>query len=86
MFIEYNTNHPSNPEADRIHFAVLAIEAGAKKLGISPAEMQKRLESAFNGIYARGYWTLSMYGQNLGPDYSTIKLTNTTLTIYYYEA
>lgn len=37
-------NHPSNPEADRIHFAVLAIEAGAKKLGISPAEMQKRLE------------------------------------------
>lgn len=42
--------------------------------------------SAFNGIYARGYWTLSMYGQNLGPDYSTIKLTNTTLTIYYYEA
>lgn len=39
--------------------------------------------SAFNGILGRGYWTLSMYGQNLGPDYNTIKLNNTTLTIYY---
>ncbi|MDE5711202.1 DUF3791 domain-containing protein [uncultured Bacteroides sp.] len=38
------SNHTTTPEADRIHFAVLAIEAGAKKLGISPAEMQKRLE------------------------------------------
>lgn len=37
-------DYQSTPEADRIHFAVLAIEAGAKKMGISPAEMRKRLE------------------------------------------
>lgn len=36
-------DYQSTPEADRIHFAVLAIEAGAKKMGISPAEMRKRL-------------------------------------------
>lgn len=36
-------NYQSTPEADRIHFAVLAIEAGAKKMGISPAEMRRRL-------------------------------------------
>ena len=32
------------PEADRIHFAVLAIEAAAQKMGISPAEMRRRLK------------------------------------------
>lgn len=37
-------DNQSTPEADRIHFAVLAIEAGAKKMGISPAEMRRRLE------------------------------------------
>lgn len=37
-------DYQSTPEADRIHFAVLAIEAGAKKMGISPAEMRRRLE------------------------------------------
>lgn len=36
-------DYQSTPEADRIHFAVLAIEAGAKKMGISPAEMWRRL-------------------------------------------
>ena len=36
-------DYQSTPEADRIHFAVLAIEAGAKKMGISPAEMRRRL-------------------------------------------
>lgn len=34
----------SSSEADRIHFAVLAIEAAAKKMGISPAEMRSRLK------------------------------------------
>lgn len=37
-------DYQSTPEADRIHFAVLAIEAGAKKMGISAAEMRRRLE------------------------------------------
>lgn len=32
------------PEADRIHFAVLAIEAGAREMGISPCEMRRRLK------------------------------------------
>ena len=32
--------YQSTPEADRIHFVVLAIEAGAKKMGITPAEMR----------------------------------------------
>lgn len=32
------------PEADRIHFAVLAIEAGAREMGISPVEMRRRLK------------------------------------------
>lgn len=31
-------------EFDKIHFAVIAIEAGARQLGISPVEMQNRLE------------------------------------------
>lgn len=37
-------DYQPTPEADRIHFAVLAIEAGAKKMGISAAEMRKRLD------------------------------------------
>ena len=39
--------------------------------------------SALNGLPANGYWTLSMYGQNLGPDYNTVKYTHTAITIYY---
>lgn len=34
----------SSSEADRIHFAVLAIEAAAKKMGITPSEMRRRLK------------------------------------------
>lgn len=30
----------------KIHFAVMAIEAGAKQMGISPKEMRRRLERA----------------------------------------
>lgn len=29
---------------EKIHFAVMAIEAGAKQMGISPKEMRRRLE------------------------------------------
>ena len=31
---------------DKIHFAVMAIEASAKKMRISPMEMRRRLEKA----------------------------------------
>lgn len=31
-------------ENQKIHFAVMAIEAGAKEMGISPMEMYRRLE------------------------------------------
>ncbi len=34
----------NSPEFDRLAFTVLAIEASAQKLNISPAEMTKRLE------------------------------------------
>ncbi len=30
-------------ESDKIHFVVIAIEAGARKMGISSSEMQRRL-------------------------------------------
>ncbi|UKI24145.1 MAG: DUF3791 domain-containing protein [Bacteroidales bacterium] len=33
-------------ELDRLSFTILAIEASAKKLGITPAEMRRRLERA----------------------------------------
>lgn len=39
--------------------------------------------SGLNGAPARGYWTLSMYGQNIGPDYNSVKYTGTALTVYY---
>jgi|InofroStandDraft_1065614.scaffolds.fasta_scaffold55012_2 hypothetical protein len=39
--------------------------------------------SALNGAPARGYWTLSMYGQNIGPDLNTVKYAGTSITIYY---
>ncbi len=33
-------------EAEKVHFAVMAIGAAADMLGISPSEMQQRLERA----------------------------------------
>lgn len=33
-----------SPEFDRLAFTVLAIEASAQKMGISPAEMRRRLD------------------------------------------
>ena len=35
----------SDPEFDRLAFTVLAIEASAQKMGISPSEMRKRLDN-----------------------------------------
>lgn len=35
---------PRIPEFDRLAFTVLAIEASAQKMGISPSEMRRRLE------------------------------------------
>lgn len=32
------------PEFDRLAFTVLAIEASAQKMGISPSEMRRRLD------------------------------------------
>ena len=34
----------SCPEFDRLAFTVLAIEASAQKMGISPSEMRRRLD------------------------------------------
>ena len=34
----------SSPEFDRLCFTVMAIEASAQKMGISPSEMRKRLD------------------------------------------
>lgn len=36
---------PDILESGKIHFAVMAIEAGAREMGISPMEMRRRLES-----------------------------------------
>lgn len=35
---------PRTPEFDSLAFTVLAIEASAQKMGISPSEMRRRLE------------------------------------------
>ena len=35
---------PRTPEFDRLAITVLAIEASAQKMGISPSEMRRRLE------------------------------------------
>ena len=35
---------PDILESEKIHFAVMAIEAGAREMGISPMEMRRRLE------------------------------------------
>ena len=34
---------PDILESEKIHFAVMAIEAGAREMGISPMEMRRRL-------------------------------------------
>lgn len=39
--------------------------------------------TALNGIFARGNWQLSIYGQHVGSGYSAIKFPNATITIYY---
>lgn len=36
---------PRTIESDKIHFAVIAIEAGAKKMGVSCSEFAQRLEN-----------------------------------------
>ena len=36
---------PDILESEKIHFAVMAIEAGAREMGISPMEMRRRLET-----------------------------------------
>lgn len=36
--------HKSSPEFDRLAFTVLAIEASAQKMKISPSEMRRRLD------------------------------------------
>lgn len=33
-----------SPEFDRLAFTVLAIEASAQKMGVSPSEMRRRLD------------------------------------------
>ena len=35
---------PDILESEKIHFAVMAIEAGAREMGISPMEMRRRVE------------------------------------------
>lgn len=39
--------------------------------------------SAFNGLSARGNWTLSFYGTNVGSALNSIKYSNATITIWY---
>ena len=39
-----NVSKNKSPEFDRLAFTVLAIEASARKMGISPWEMRRRLE------------------------------------------
>lgn len=48
------------PELDRLAFTVLAIEASAQKIGISPSEMRKRLDKVglIKGLILDCYDTL----------------------------
>ena len=39
---------PDILESEKIHFAVMAIEAGAREMGISPMEMRRRLEKVMH--------------------------------------
>ena len=41
---DMGTNYTDNETYRRIHFAVMAIESGARKLGISGKEMHDRLQ------------------------------------------
>ena len=38
------TAYTRTPAYDRIHFATMALESGAKRLGITPREMYRRLK------------------------------------------
>ena len=38
------TTHSSTPAYDRIHFATMAMESGAKRLGITPQARHRRLK------------------------------------------
>lgn len=38
------TTYKRTPSYDRIHFATMAVESGAKRLGITPLEMYRRLK------------------------------------------
>ena len=48
------------PELDRLAFTVLAIEASAQKIGVSPSEMRKRLDKVglIKGLIQDCYDTL----------------------------
>ena len=48
------------PELDRLAFTVLAIEASAKKMNISPSEMRRRLDKVglIKNLIQRCYDTL----------------------------
>ncbi len=50
----------STPNFDRLAFTVLAIEASAQKMGISPSEMRKRLDKVglINSLIQDCYDTL----------------------------
>ena len=50
----------SDPEFERLAFTVLAIEASAQKMGISPSEMRKRLDKMglIKSLITRVYDTL----------------------------
>lgn len=37
-------SYSRNPAFDRIHFVTMALESGAKRLGIPPREMYRRLK------------------------------------------
>ncbi len=42
--IIYMTIYNRTPAYDRIHFAMMALESGAKRLGITPQAMYRRLK------------------------------------------
>ena len=58
------------PEFDRLAFTVLAIEASAQKMNISPSEMRRRLEkvglikSLIQDCYGYSYVGLFIMEQN----------------------
>ena len=38
------TTYSRTPNYDRIHFAIMALESGAKRMGITPQDMYRRLK------------------------------------------